>query len=125
MGDITPPQYAVLLTVRERPGIDQSRLGERTGIDRATLVPLLHRLEERGLLARETDMTNRRRKQLTLTDEGRRTTERLGPLADEVDEAALGGMPPEQRTALLEALRRISEAEGSDAGGSDAGGGKR
>ena len=111
VGDVTPPQYAVLLTIREYPGIDQSALGELTGIDLATLAPLVHRLEQRGLLSRETDPTNRRRKQLTLAEDGIRALERIRPLSDEVDQAVLGRMPLPQRAALLDALRWISASD--------------
>lgn len=108
VGDVTPPQFAVLLTVRDRPGIDQSRLGEATSIDLATLAPLVHRLELRGLLVREVDPANRRRKLLTLTAEGIATLDRLLPLGEAVDEAVLGGLPEAKRAALLEALLWIS-----------------
>ncbi|WP_244204474.1 MarR family winged helix-turn-helix transcriptional regulator [Streptomyces africanus] len=108
VGDVTPPQYSVLLTVHAYPGIDQSRLGVTTGIDPATLAPLVQRLELRGLLAREVDPANRRRKLLTLTEDGMTTVDRIRPLADVVDDAVLGDLPDTQRAALVEALRWIS-----------------
>ncbi|MGW1024262.1 MarR family winged helix-turn-helix transcriptional regulator [Streptomyces sp. NPDC002577] len=111
VGDVTPPQYAVLLTIHERPGIDQSRLGEITGIDFATLAPLVHRLEQRGVLARRVDPANRRRKLLTLTDEGVRSVERIRPLSESVDEHVLGGIPADMRAAFIEALQRIGAKE--------------
>ncbi|MFD4523761.1 MarR family winged helix-turn-helix transcriptional regulator [Streptomyces sp. NPDC058470] len=109
IGDVTPAQYAVLLTVFNHPGVSQTVLGELTAIDLATLVPLANRLEQRGLLNRAVDPANRRRKQLTLTEKGVGTIKRLHPLSDEVDEAVLGAMPLAQRAALLDALRWISE----------------
>ncbi|MFE7300646.1 MarR family winged helix-turn-helix transcriptional regulator [Streptomyces sp. NPDC057579] len=111
VGDITPPQYAVLLTLSERPGIDQSRLGEATGIDLATLAPLVHRMEQRGLLTRRVDPGNRRRKLLALAEDGSRALERIGPLVDAVDEGVLGGLSPQERAALLHALRWVSNSE--------------
>ncbi|MEU7638388.1 MarR family winged helix-turn-helix transcriptional regulator [Streptomyces sp. NPDC039016] len=110
VGDVTPPQYAVLLTVHERPGIDQSRLGDLTGIDLATLAPLVHRLELRGLLSREVDPANRRRKLLTLTGDGNATLDRIRPLGEAVDASIVGGLPETHRAVLLESLRWISGA---------------
>ncbi|MEU6381789.1 MarR family transcriptional regulator [Streptomyces sp. NPDC046909] len=107
VGDITPPQYAVLRSVQNSPGIDQSRLGEATGIDPATLAALVHRMEQRGLLAREVDPENRRRKLLTLTAEGGATATRIRPLADAVDEYVVRDLTEPQREALLEALWRL------------------
>ncbi|MEW1750095.1 MarR family winged helix-turn-helix transcriptional regulator [Streptomyces angustmyceticus] len=115
VGDVTPPQYAVLLTVHECPGIDQSRLGEMTGIDLATLAPLVHRLELRGLLAREVDPANRRRKLLTLTGDGNATLDRIRPLGEAVDAAVVGGLPDAHRAVLMESLRWISGAGQSSA----------
>ncbi|KPI24443.1 transcriptional regulator, MarR family [Actinobacteria bacterium OK074] len=99
----------MLLTLRERPDIDQSRLGEATGIDLATLATLVHRMEQRGLLARRVDPANRRRKLLTLTEDGTRALQRLDPLAAAVDESVLSGLPARDRTALLRALRWVSD----------------
>ncbi|AIA00551.1 transcriptional regulator [Streptomyces noursei ZPM] len=98
----------MLLTVHDRPAIDQSRLGDLTGIDQATLAPLVHRLELRGLLTREVDPTNRRRKLLTLTDDGNATLDRIRPLSEAVDASILGGLPNTHRAVLLESLRWIS-----------------
>ncbi|MER5435891.1 MarR family winged helix-turn-helix transcriptional regulator [Streptomyces sp. NPDC002588] len=111
VGDVTPPQYAVLLTIHERPGIDQSRLGEITGIDFATLAPLVHRLEQRGVLDRQVDPANRRRKLLTLTEAGVRSVERIRPLSESVDEHVFSGIPADMRATFVEALQRISAAE--------------
>jgi DNA-binding MarR family transcriptional regulator len=109
--DVTPTQYAVLVTVFNHPGLSQSAVGELTAIDLATLVPLAHRLEERGLLTRAVDPANRRRKQLALTEKGVATVERIHPLSEAVDEAVLGAMRPDQRATLLDALRWISEPD--------------
>lgn len=111
VGEVTPPQYAVLVTVHERPGIDQTRLGEITGIDFATLAPLVHRLEQRGVLAREVDPANRRRKVLTLTEEGARALDRIRPLAASVDAHVLGDLPTDTRAAFLTTLHRIAGTE--------------
>lgn len=101
----------MLHTTQDHPGISQTALGEITGIDRATLATMIRRLEERGLIAREIDPTNRRRRQLTLTEAGVHTVEQIRPLTTEVDEAMLGGMSVPQCTALLDALRLLSWRE--------------
>lgn len=69
----------------------------------------MHRLELWGLLAREVAPANRRRKLLTLTDDGIATLDRIRPLGEAVEEAVLGGLPDAKRAVLLEALRWISD----------------
>ncbi|WP_435241661.1 MarR family winged helix-turn-helix transcriptional regulator [Streptomyces cucumeris] len=108
VGDVTPPQFAVLTSVGEYPGISQIDLGEVTGIDVATLAPLVLRLEQRGLLNRDVDPANRRRRQLHLTPAGVAETERILPLAEQVDGVMLDGLSTPQRAALLAALRSLS-----------------
>jgi DNA-binding MarR family transcriptional regulator len=105
---VTPPQYAVLLTLRERPTINQTRLGELTGIDTATLTPLLRSLEERGLLSRRTDEGNRRRKLLELTEQGVGVVTQVKGLVAQTDDIMLAGLSPEQRRSLLTALATLA-----------------
>lgn len=108
ISELTPPQYAVLLTVRDEPGVDQSRLSELTRIDVATLTPVLVRLEQRGLIARNIDPGNKRRKMLTLTGEGRDLIARTDPRARSVDAMALQGLSSAQVDSLTQALRSIA-----------------
>ncbi|WP_030561131.1 MarR family transcriptional regulator BagL/FevM [Streptomyces aureocirculatus] len=69
--DLTNPQFAVLLVLDDNGSLDQSALGALTAIDRSTLTPLLDRLEALGLVTKEIDPANRRRRIVTLTEAGR------------------------------------------------------
>ena len=40
-GDLTPRQYAVLVTVSQNEGLSQTSLVEKTGIDRSTLADIV------------------------------------------------------------------------------------
>ncbi|MFD9499953.1 MarR family transcriptional regulator BagL/FevM [Streptomyces sp. NPDC060035] len=70
--DLTSPQFAVLLALDDHGSQDQSALGALAAIDRSTLTVLLDRLEARGLVTKEMDPANRRRRIVALTDTGRR-----------------------------------------------------
>lgn len=109
--DLTPPQYSVLRTLQERPGINQSCLGAVTGIDVATLTTMLHRLEKRGLVSRSIDPGgDRRRKVLAVTDSGVEVVKRVAPHLDAVDEKALRGLTPKERASLRDMLKRVALA---------------
>ena len=50
--DLTPRQYAVLVTVSLWEGLSQTELVEKTGIDRSTLADIVRRMLKKGYLQR-------------------------------------------------------------------------
>jgi len=106
--ELTKPQYAVLWAVHEKPGIEQAQLGQRAAIDKATLASLLLRMEQRGLIRRTVDATDRRRRLLELTEEGKRTLRRSIPIADAVDSQLLSRLTPEERGELHRLLGKLA-----------------
>ena len=69
-GDLTPRQYAVLVTVAQNEGVSQTRLVEKTGIDRSTLADIVRRMLKKGLLQRRRTKEDARAYAVKLTDEG-------------------------------------------------------
>ncbi|MEM9123750.1 MAG: helix-turn-helix domain-containing protein, partial [Pseudomonadota bacterium] len=51
--NLTPRQFAVLLTVEQNEGLSQTDLVRKTGIDRSTLADMISRLIKRNLLVRK------------------------------------------------------------------------
>lgn len=68
--DLTKPQYAVMRAIAERPGIEQVNLMEAAVSTKATLAEMLSRMEKRGLVRRENDPLDKRRRFVYLTSEG-------------------------------------------------------
>ncbi len=68
--DITYSQYLVLMALAEEDGISISELASRLEVSKATMTPMLRRLEVKGLLTREIQEGNERQKIIALTDEG-------------------------------------------------------
>lgn len=52
--ELTKPQYAVMRVIAEHPGIEQVDLTEAAVSTKATLAEMLSRMENRGLVKRET-----------------------------------------------------------------------
>lgn len=103
--DIRPAQYSVLVVIEANPGLSQADLAERLGIERARLVRLLDRLEQRGLTRRQPSPSDRRSHALHLTREGQRALKRIKALAAEHEARLVEQLGPEKRAALLTALR--------------------
>lgn len=106
--EVTKPQYAVLRAVAAEPGSDQATVGRRAAVDKATLVPLLGRLAERGLVRRTADETDRRRRHLDLTDAGRELLAQVAPVAEEVNLSMLGVLTETEQDVLRDLLGRLT-----------------
>jgi DNA-binding MarR family transcriptional regulator len=78
--DIRPGLFSLLVLVGANPGIAQIELGMHLGIDKASIVALLDRLEKAALLDRLRCTRDRRRQGIYLTARGSEALESL--LAD-------------------------------------------
>jgi DNA-binding MarR family transcriptional regulator len=67
---ITQKQAAVMWLVQGNPGVVQGAIGTTLGMDRATMMALVNRLEARGLLTRRRSRTDARQRELHLTATG-------------------------------------------------------
>jgi DNA-binding MarR family transcriptional regulator len=68
---LTQKQCAVLELIDANPGISQIDMATLLGMDRATMMALVDRLDGRGLVARTASRRDRRRQELSLTADGR------------------------------------------------------
>jgi DNA-binding MarR family transcriptional regulator len=68
--DLTAVQFAMLNALIEEPGEDQITLAGKVAFDAATSGAVIARLEAKGLLRRDADPKDKRRKLLTATKAG-------------------------------------------------------
>lgn len=68
--DIRPAQFTVLALIHSNPGLRQATISEALGIQPANFVPLLDKLEQRGLTERRKVDGDRRSSALYLTRKG-------------------------------------------------------
>jgi DNA-binding MarR family transcriptional regulator len=108
--DLTPRQYAVLLTVAQREGLSQTDLVDKTGIDRSTLADIVRRLLKKGHLQRRRTKEDARAYAVKLTDEGRRVLKAAEPVVKRVDERILAALQGPQRERFVHDLRTIVDA---------------
>src|SRR3984957_1294714 len=67
---IRPGLFSLLILTRSNPGIAQIELGTHLGVDKASIVALLDRLERAGLIERRRSTRDRRRQGIFLTEAG-------------------------------------------------------
>ena len=105
--DLTKPQYAVMRSVAEQPGIEQVVLIEAAVSTKATLAEMLSRMEARGLVRREHDLADKRRRFVYLTDEGEALLNRSIPQGNEVDDEFLGRLSDGEREQFTRLVRKM------------------
>jgi DNA-binding MarR family transcriptional regulator len=75
--DITPEQWAVLLRLQEKEGLNQSQLGEKTYKDRHNITRILKLLDKRGYIEKRHDKNDKRAFQIYLAPAGRNLIKKL------------------------------------------------
>lgn len=112
IGDLTPRQYAVLVSISKNEGLSQTNLVEMTGIDRSTLADIVRRMLKKGLVQRRRTKEDARAYSVRLTEDGRNVLRSAEPMAKRVDQRILEALPDEQRKRFLSDLNMIVEALG-------------
>src|SRR5262249_22583670 len=77
---LTPGEFGLLVLVERNAGMSQMALARALGIDRSTLVPILNRLQTRGLLVRRASPSDGRTHALGLTPAGEKALARFARL---------------------------------------------
>lgn len=112
--DLTPVQYSVLWAVEIFPGVDQASVAKQIGYDRATLGKVVDRLEFKGFLRRYISKTDRRAREIFLTDAGQALLERAHPVALSSQDNMLPGITGEERDLFAQLLARVVEAANAE-----------
>jgi DNA-binding MarR family transcriptional regulator len=95
-GEIRPGAFSALALINGNPGLSQTELANLLGIDKASMVSLVDRLEDEGWVIRKRSTDDRRRQGLFITAEGTRTFKSLRR-----------EMLEHERKTLIELLQRL------------------
>jgi DNA-binding MarR family transcriptional regulator len=102
--NVSPAQYGALMAIGEAGRLGQHRLAELIGVDPRNAVPIVDALTEQGLVSREIDPADRRRRVLELTASGRAKADNLASVAAEIETDLLGALDPGERASLRRML---------------------
>ncbi|HTF53463.1 MAG TPA: MarR family transcriptional regulator [Pseudonocardia sp.] len=101
--------YVVLSALQDGPAHSQARLAAATGRDTTRLIPILDRLEARGLLRRTPDPADRRNRIVELTDSGSELAATCQAAIRQLEARLLAGLPGDERAAFITTLERLAE----------------
>jgi MarR family transcriptional regulator for hemolysin len=105
----TRAQWIVLFRLREQEGLSQVDLADVLELQPISLVRLLDRLVEHGLLERRHDLRDRRANRLFLTASGRQLVDDLDSLRTSIAADVLQDIPAPAIETTLETLRDIKD----------------
>jgi DNA-binding MarR family transcriptional regulator len=106
---VTPGLFGMVQVIAANPGLCQSRLAEAMGVDRSTIVAVIHRLERLGLVARTRSRNDARSHALRVTSGGRAALRRLERLVRRHEEEIARVLTPAERRTLMRLLARLYE----------------
>ena len=107
---ITPVQFAILNALMDDPGEDQITLSGRVAFDAATSGSVISRLESKGLIRREADAQDKRRKLLWLTPEGQSLALAMKRSVARVQKRMLAKLNADEQPQLVALLQRVIAA---------------
>jgi MarR family transcriptional regulator, transcriptional regulator for hemolysin len=105
----TRAQWIVLFRLRQQEGLSQVDLADVLELQPISLVRLLDRLVEHGLLERRHDPRDRRANRLFLTASGRQLVDDLDSLRDSIAVDVLQEIPAASLRTSLDTLKDIKE----------------
>lgn len=106
-GEVRPGVFSLMVLADLNPGIAQVDLSAQLNIDKASIVGLVDRLEDKGWVQRRRSTVDRRRQGVHLTDEGRRWLKQLRKDMLEHEKRFTRLFTPTELRQLIGFLRRI------------------
>jgi MarR family transcriptional regulator, temperature-dependent positive regulator of motility len=104
--DLTPVQYAALEAIYENPGIDQARVAEMIGYDRATIGGVIERLEKKDWIRRVVSEQDRRARQLSTTPKGNKIRAALEPIVQDLQRDILQPLTDDEQKRFINLARK-------------------
>ncbi|MBI1218097.1 MAG: MarR family transcriptional regulator [Rhodobacteraceae bacterium] len=109
--DLTPVQFAAMDAVASHPGIDQASVAALIAYDRATIGGVVDRLARKGYLKRVVSRSDRRARELRLTEEGQQAFQAAAPVVRTLQADILANLTAPECDTLLALLRKAIGAE--------------
>lgn len=106
---LTVPQFDVLATLGNTPGMTMGQIAEKTLSTKGTLTGIVDRLEKKGLVQRVVPPENRRCFIIVLTPAGEKLFEEVFPAHIAYLKERFDRLNPEQLEQIRQALQQLRE----------------
>jgi DNA-binding MarR family transcriptional regulator len=105
--NLTQKQTATLWLINGNPGVSQVSVAAALGMDRATMMAVIDRMEDRGFVIRKRSNVDRRRQELYLTPAGQAMLRKVKARIAGHEARIKALFKPAELTALLAALQKF------------------
>lgn len=106
--DLTPIQYGVLKCIWQKKYHNPKDIASFLNIETSTISGILERMENKGLIQREIDESDRRFIRIELTEKSKGLEESVNQVVEEVNRKVLFNFSETSISSLKELLRQIS-----------------
>ena len=108
--DITVAQSRIIGTLAlVKNGMTQKEIANTIGVEASTIVPIIDKLEEQGIVIRRSDHNDRRNNMIFLTSKSESKWELIIKCALELEEASHQGLSEEEFEITKRTLRKIAQ----------------
>lgn len=105
--NITGPQLACLLAIEEEGSLTSVKLAKKVYLSPSTVVGIIDRLEEKGLIERNRDSRDRRQIHISITPAGQQLIDVAPSLLQDTLSSALVELPELEQVSITMALEKL------------------
>jgi MarR family transcriptional regulator, organic hydroperoxide resistance regulator len=106
--DLTQKQTGVLWLIDANEGVSQISLANELSMDRASMMAIVDRLEERGLIVRKRSTEDGRRQELYVTAKGRKVLAQAKTAIHDHEKWLTAKFSKSELNAFVDSLKRFS-----------------
>ena len=118
--ELSVAEFTALSILARRSHLSNAQLARRTMVTPQSMLEILAKLEDRGLVRRDVHPDHRRIRQTELTRDGRALITRAGEVARELQDELMAAVPARERQvvldAMLSAMERLRDGLGERSG---------
>ncbi len=109
--NLTIPEWRVMASLGETPGLSAGEVAEHTAMDKVAVSRAVSRFLEAKIITKKTDAGDKRKVILSLTKKGGSIYRQVVPVALAYEAAILDKLEPGEKQSLSKLLNRISEIQ--------------
>jgi len=105
---VTPVQYGILSCLWGKNGQTATEIAQKLCLDGSTITGILDRMENKGLLKRESDPNDRRAIRIVISDKGQQLQKPIGEVIEISNKQILDILLEEEQELFIESLKKIA-----------------